>query len=120
MLWTLAWLGVVALLLSPVSAAGPTHADLVAHFLLFGGMAFGAVSFSHRPGQLAALALASVAGGTALEFAQRLLPYRSFDLTDAATNALGATTGYGLAVVVLLLWIRPADPTLRPSRAARS
>ena len=120
MLWTLAWLGVVALLLSPVSAAGPTHADLVAHFVLFGGMAFGAVSFSHRPGQLAALALVIVAGGTALEFAQRLLPYRSFDLTDAATNALGATTGYGLAVVVLLLWIRPADPTLRPSRAARS
>ena len=115
-LWALAWLGVAVLLLSPLSAAGPTHSDLVAHFLLFGGMAFATVSFSHRAGQLAGLTLATVAGATALEFAQQLVPYRTFDLTDAAANALGATSGYALALVVLLLWIRPADPTRRAVR----
>ena len=115
-LWALAWLGVAALLLSPLSAAGPTHSDLVAHFLLFGAMAFAAVSFSHRAGQLAGLTLATVAGATALEFAQQLVPYRTFDLTDAAANALGATSGYALALVVLLLWIRPADATRRAVR----
>jgi VanZ family protein len=119
-LWALAWLGVVVLLLSPLSAAGPTHSDLVAHFLLFGGMAFATVSFSHRAGQLGGLTLATVAAATALEFAQRLVPYRSFDLTDAVANALGAVSGYGLALVVLLLWIRPADPSLRARRLART
>ena len=115
-LWALAWLGVGALLLSPLSAGGPKHSDLVAHFLLFGGMAFATVTFSHRAGQLAGLALATVAAGTALEFAQRLVPSRSFDLTDAAANALGAGSGYALALVVLLLWIRPADPARQPAR----
>jgi VanZ family protein len=117
-LWAFAWLGVAALLLSPLPAAGPTHSDLVAHFLLFAAMAFATVSFSHRPGQLALLTLATIAGATALEFAQGLTPYRTFDLTDAAANALGAASGYGLALVVLLLWIRPADPSLQASRPA--
>jgi VanZ family protein len=112
-LWALAWLGVAALLLSPLPAAGPTHSDLVAHFLLFGGMAFAAVSFSHRAGQLAGLTLATVIGATALELAQELVPYRTFDLIDAAANALGASSGFALALTVLTLWIRPADPTRR-------
>lgn len=119
-LWTLAWPAVAALLLLPVPATAPARSDLVAHFLMFAALAFGAVSFSHRAGQLAGLALATVAGATLLEFAQRFLPYRTFDLTDAAANALGASSGYALALVVLLLWIRPADPTLQASRPARS
>ena len=73
-------------------------------------MAFAAVSFSHRTGQLSGLALLTIAGGTALEFAQRLTPWRTFDLLDAAANTLGATSGYAIALIVLLLWIRPADP----------
>jgi VanZ family protein len=117
-LWGLAWLGVAVLLLSPLPAAGPKHSDLVAHFLLFGGMAFAGVSFSHRIGQLAGLTLATIAGGIALEFAQQLVPFRTFDLIDATANAIGAASGYGLALVVLLLWIRPADPSLQAGRPA--
>ena len=108
-LWALAWLGVAVVLLSPLPAAGPTHSDLVAHFLLFGAMAFATVSFTHRAGQLAGLTLAKVLGATALELAQELVPYRTFDLIDAAANALGATSGFALALTVLVLWIRPAD-----------
>ena len=112
-LWALAWLGVAVVLLSPLPAAGPTHSDLVAHFLLFGAMAFATVSFTHRAGQLAGLTLATVLGATALELAQELVPYRTFDLIDAAANALGATSGFALALTVLVLWIRPADRTGR-------
>jgi VanZ family protein len=112
-LWALAWLAATALLLLPMPVAGPARSDLAAHFLLFGGLAFAAVSFSHRAGQLAGLALATIAGATALEFAQRLVPYRTFDLTDIAANALGAGSGYALALAVLLLLIRPADPARR-------
>jgi len=119
-LWVLAWPAVAALLLLPMPIAGPARSDLAAHFLMFAGLAFGAVSFSRRAGQLAGLALATVAGATLLEFAQRLVPYRTFDLSDAAANALGAGSGYALALIILLLWIRPADPALRASRAART
>src|SRR5918994_5297168 len=89
-LWGAAWLGVAAALLLPVPAATPDHTDLVAHFLLFGAMAFGAVGFSRRPGQLACFALATVALGAALELMQKLVPYRTFDPIDAVANGVGA------------------------------
>ena len=111
-LWAAAWLGVAALLLLPMPVAAPDRSDLVAHFLLFAGMAFGAIGFSRRARQLAGLALLTIAGGTALELAQQLVAYRSFDPVDAAANVLGAMSGYALAVIVLVLWLRPAEPEL--------
>ncbi len=116
--WALAWVVVAALLLLPIPGGVPDGADKVVHFLLFGTLAFGAVGFSHRPGRLAGLALVTIAGGTALEFAQRLTTWRTFDLNDAAANTLGATFGFALALLVLFLWIRPADPTQRARRPA--
>ena len=92
-LWAIAWVGVAALLLLPVPVSTPDRSDLLVHFLLFAGMAFAAVGFSRRRGQLAGLAVLTIVGGTALEFAQQLVAYRSFDLTDAAANVLGATVG---------------------------
>jgi VanZ family protein len=114
--WGLAWLVVGALLLLPLPVAGPARSDLVAHFLLFAGLAFAAVTFSHRTSQLAGVALLTIASATLLEFAQRLVPYRTFDPTDAWVNALGASLGFAVALVVLLLWIRPADPARRAAR----
>jgi VanZ family protein len=108
--WAIAWVGVAALLLLPVPVASPGRSDLLVHFGLFAGMAFAAIAFSRRAGQLAGLALLTIIGGTALEFAQKLVAYRSFDLTDAAANALGATSGFALAVIVLALWLRPGGP----------
>jgi hypothetical protein len=118
-LWVIAWFVVTVLLLMPVPGGVPEGTDKVVHFLIFAGMAFGAVSFSHRAGQLSGLALLTLAGGTALEFAQRLTTWRTFDLTDAAANALGATSGFALALVVLFLWVRPADPAQRTRRPAQ-
>ncbi len=108
--WGAAWLGVAAALLLPAAVSTPGRGDLVAHFLLFGAMAFGAVGFSRRPGQLAGLALATVALGAALEFAQKLVPYRTFDLIDAVANGVGALAGYAAALLVLFYLIRPAEP----------
>jgi VanZ like family len=107
-LWGAAWLGVAAALLLPAAVATPDRTDLVAHFLLFGAMAFGTVGFSRRPGQLACLALATVALGAALEFAQKVVPYRTFDVSDAVANGVGALAGYVAALLVLYCVIRPA------------
>jgi VanZ family protein len=116
-LWALAWLGVALALLLPMPVAAPEHSDLLAHFLVFGALAFGAVSFSRRAGELMLLALVTIGGSLLLEYAQKLVPARTFDLTDAAANALGAGVGLLLALGVLSWWIRPADPALRAEGA---
>jgi VanZ family protein len=116
-LWLGAWLVAAALLLMPLGiSATPERSDLVAHFMLFALLAFGAVSFTRRVWHLACLGLATIAFATTLEFAQKLVPYRTFDLIDAVANALGAFAGYGAALLVLFLVIRPAE--LRWSGAA--
>jgi VanZ family protein len=108
-LWCLAWLIIAVLLLAPLrSPTSLSHGDLIGHFLCFGLLAFGAVGFSHRGVELTLLAALTIAGGVALEFAQGLVPYRTFDVLDMAANTLGAMVGYGGAMAVLLLVIRPA------------
>ena len=58
-LWLAAWLVVAALLLMPLGISTPDRSDLVAHFMLFASLAFGAVSFTRRVWQLACLGLAT-------------------------------------------------------------
>jgi VanZ family protein len=115
-LWCVAWLLVAAALLMPLPMSAPGRSDLVAHFAIFGLMALGAVSFCHQPVRLLGLTLLTMAGAAALEFAQQLSPYRTFDLIDMTANMLGALTGYALALAMLVLFIRPADAALRAAR----
>lgn len=112
-LWGVAWLGVVALLLLPLGVAAPGRSDLVGHFVLFAVMAAAAVGFSRRPGELAWLALVTVALGIGLEIAQDFVPYRVSEVADAAANGLGGLAGYGIALLVLYFVIRPAEPGYR-------
>lgn len=107
-LWGAAWLGVAAALLLPLGVPAPGRGDLLAHFLLFGTMAFATLGFSRRRGQLAGLALLTVVAATALEFAQGMVPYRTFDPIDAVANGAGALTGFVVAHFVLVHVIRPA------------
>jgi VanZ family protein len=109
-LWGVAWLAVAALMLMRVTApAQPGRLDLVAHFAVFGAMTLATISFSRDTARLTLLALVTVAGATALEFAQALVPYRTFELLDLAANTVGATTGYALALVVVGRMIRSAQ-----------
>jgi VanZ family protein len=78
-------------------------------------MAFATVSFSRQPKQLAGLAIATVALGGALEFAQGFVPYRTADITDAIANGAGGLVGCAVALLVLYWVIRPAEPRLRDS-----
>lgn len=108
-LWCVAWLITAVLLLAPLrSPLDVSHSDLVMHFLVFACLAFAAVGFSHRGTELTGLAAATIAGGVALESAQAMLSYRTFDILDMGANTLGAMVGYGGALSVLLLVIRPA------------
>jgi VanZ family protein len=111
-LWGVAWLVVVALLLLPLGVAGPRGSDLVAHFFVFGTMAFAAVGFSRRPRQLAWLAGLTIALGATLEYAQSFVPYRTSEVADAVANGVGGVVGFAAALLALYLVIRPAEPRL--------
>jgi VanZ family protein len=113
LIWGLAWLAVAALMLMPVRAPAPAGSDLVVHFLVFGAMAFAAVAFSRHPGRLAGFAIMTIALGAALEYAQSFVPYRSPAIADAVADGVGALAGYALALLVLYLVIRPAEPRSR-------
>ena len=115
-LWCVAWLLVAIALLMPLPVAPPGRSDLVAHFATFGIMALGAVGFCRQPLRLLGLTLLTMAGAAALEFAQLLSPYRSFDVADLVANLSGALTGYLLGLALLVLVIRPADAALRGAR----
>jgi VanZ family protein len=118
-LWCGAWLIVAALMLAPLSSPmDVSHADLVAHFLVFACLAFAAVGFSHRGTELTLLAVATVAGGMALELAQGLVPHRTVDILDMAANTLGVLVGYGAGLTLLLLVIRPLAETRQAKGAA--
>lgn len=112
-LWGVAWCVVALLLLLPLGVPAPGGSDLIGHFLLFATMASAAVAFSRRPGQLAWLAFATIALGTALEVTQGFVPYRSSEVADAVANGLGGLAGYAVALLVLHFVIRPAEPRFR-------
>jgi VanZ family protein len=118
-LWCIAWLVVAVLMLAPLrSPMEVSHADLIAHFVVFACLAFATVGFSHRGTELTLLAAATVAGGVALEFAQGLVPHRTVDILDMAANTLGVMVGYGGGLTVLLLLIRPAAEARQARGAA--
>jgi VanZ like family len=112
-LWAIAWCGVASLLLLPLGMPTPGGSDLFGHFLLFATMAFAAVGFSRDPRQLAWLTLVTIVLGAALEYAQGFLSYRTSEIADAVANAMGGLAGYGAALLVLYLVIRPVEPRLR-------
>lgn len=84
---------------TPMGWIAATHInDKALHFGAYAVLAFLPVfGFGRRRGIL--LALSMVALGMALEFAQRLVPFRSFEVADMMANALGVSTGIVLALV---------------------
>lgn len=107
-LWCCAWIGVGALLLLPIRGPNLAGSDLVAHALLFFGMAFTGLGFCRRALDLVGLSVLTFAGSAALEWAQSFVPQRTFDPLDAIANAVGAGFGCVAAISVLVFVLRPA------------
>lgn len=92
-LWVLAiWIGSLIPLSGPVTPGG----DKLQHFAGYGGLALLAMWNCPRP---LPVWLACTAMGVAIEFAQALTPYRSFDVVDMLANGAGALLGVGLALL---------------------
>ncbi|MDW5417139.1 VanZ family protein [Iodobacter sp. CM08] len=85
--------------LIPMSMPDVPNSDKIGHFLAYGVLAlwFGLV----RQQKLGQIFLLASLMGVAVEFAQALTPYRSFDTHDMLANACGALLGTLLAAALL-------------------
>jgi len=115
LLWLLAVAGVVTGELLPGDSA-PMHwigalgvSDKVLHSAAYTLLAFIPVAgFRLRAGLISAGV--TVLLGVALEFAQTLVPGRSYDVADMVANALGVGAGIGLGLLGRQLWNRKPTP----------
>lgn len=84
---------------APMRLIAATHInDKTLHFTAYALLAFIPVfGFKLRRGL--PLSLSMILLGVALEFAQRLVPSRSFEIADMVANALGVFAGIVLALV---------------------
>lgn len=101
LLWCLCWPAIAILLLMPLPFALVSRTDLLGHFLLFAVMTAGLVAFARSRRQIVVLSLLAIAYGCALEFAQTLVPGRTFDPVDVVANGVGGITGCLFALVLL-------------------
>ena len=103
-LWlAVGWVMVGAIVWLSVTPAPPQldfqQGDKAGHLLAYGGVMFW---FCHAyPGMRTRLAYGAgfIAMGVALEFVQRTLGYRSFEVLDMAADGLGVLAGWAAALI---------------------
>lgn len=113
-LWLLGWVLCIVLSLMPaVDLPGPAHSDKIGHFLAYFMLSAWAVwTFRSRRAHLLA-ALALVALGVAMEFAQANLTHvRLGDVRDALANTLGVAVGLSLTFTPLQFALERVDRKL--------
>ncbi|MFH1600606.1 MAG: VanZ family protein [Pseudomonadota bacterium] len=113
-LWLLGWVLCIVLSLMPaVDLPGPAHSDKIGHFLAYFMLSAWAVwTFRSRRAHLLA-ALALVALGIAMEFAQaNLTRVRLGDVRDALANTLGVAVGLSLTFTPLQFLLERVDRKL--------
>jgi VanZ family protein len=74
--------------------------DKLGHLAAYGAMMFWFCLLYARSRTRAAYAAGFIAMGVALEFVQRALGYRSFEIADMVADAAGVLLGWGLALAV--------------------
>jgi len=75
------------------------QSDKLGHLAAYGTLMFWFCQLYARRAPRLAYAVAFVAMGITLEFAQGETGYRSFELADMGANTLGVLLGWGLAVL---------------------
>jgi len=74
------------------------HGDKVGHVLAYAGVMFWFAQLHLRTRARAAYAAGFIAMGIALEFVQRALGYRSFEILDMVADAVGVAAGWAIAL----------------------
>jgi VanZ family protein len=79
---------------------GVEHGDKLGHFMAYGSVMFWFCQLYLRYATRIAYGAGFIAMGVALEFVQRWLGYRSFEVADMVADAIGVLLGYTAASVV--------------------
>jgi len=103
-LWlALGWAWAAAIVWLSLTPSPPTidieQGDKLGHFLAYGILMFWFCQLYTAPRTRLGYALGFVALGVGLEFVQRALGYRSFELFDMAADAMGVALGWLAAIV---------------------
>lgn len=85
--------------LIPMSGPSIENGDKIQHFIGYGVLALLAQCIWRQPIKVW---LGASLMGVAVEFAQAMTPYRSFDTHDMIANSLGAIGG----VILAVLWLK--------------
>jgi VanZ family protein len=96
---TIIWLSVTP---RPIDL-GVAHGDKFGHLSAYGSVMFWFCQLYTRRATRAAYAAGFIAMGVALEFVQRGLGYRTFEVADMAADALGVALGWLVALPVARL-----------------
>lgn len=83
------------------------QSDKVGHFLSYGGVMFWFCILYRSARTRLVYAIAFIAMGIAIEFAQRWTGYRSFEVYDMVADALGVVLGWAAALALPRLRFRP-------------
>ena len=113
-IWRALGIGLIAAVLTlslmpmPVDVELPENGDKLGHLLMYGSLMFwfGVLYPAWR--RRLAFALAFCALGIAIEFLQKMTPYRSFEVADMAANSVGVLIGWCAVLTPLqhfLAWI---------------
>jgi VanZ family protein len=101
--FALGWTWVAAIVWLSLMPSPPTidlaQGDKLGHFLAYGGLMFWFCQLYPTPRARLGYALGFAALGVALEFAQRTLGYRTYELIDMLANALGVGLGWLAALI---------------------
>ena len=100
--WLIVGMGLVMLVIYLSVAPAPEvprvpGGDVVGHLLAYCTLMFWFMQLAANRGSRALIALALIALGIALEFAQLYVPGRTYELTDMAANATGVFLGWVVA-----------------------
>ena len=98
-IWRIVGTGLIAFViwasLTPQPVAIPVeNGDKLGHFAAYGTLMFWFAQLDARRRSRVMYALAFVVLGVSLEFAQRLTDYRTFEIADMVSNAIGVLIGW--------------------------
>ena len=100
----LGWAWLAAIVWLSLTPSPPTvdfaESDKVGHFIAYGGLMFWFSMLYVKRAPRIAYAAGFIAMGVGLEFVQRWLGYRSFELLDMAANTIGVLLGLALALAM--------------------
>jgi VanZ family protein len=98
------WALVAAIIWASVTHNPPQipveHGDKFGHLLAYGGVMFWFAQLYRRTPTRLAYAAGFIAMGVALEFVQRALGYRSFEVLDMVADAIGVLAGWSIALAM--------------------